>query len=833
MTFRRRDHPDAKTSGQQTVVNVVVFTGDEGLVESADGVERAAPEEPRADMYRVVQIHPALEVTHLGPETDGRIGIVVDLDRVSPGVTRGDGGADYLGIEHEVRIDTIDELAVRCAHRRIALRAALGSGGDDHVRAPARDLDGAVQRTVVGDDDLDRSVVLRADARQRALQERRTVSRRNDDRDEPGRHPREFSCSHDVPCGAQDRNRENEHRPTVLPRRARQAAVTGALGAVLAIILLLPVLRAGVPAYIQDWTWPPDAAGLHAQLLQGWEPWLDDGLGRPNPFPTALPYFLAMAWATPVLAPRVELGLLLMVTFAGAFAAATVYARRTFGLTWGAYVCGAIYLAGPLVLTKLIAGHLPYLQAYAAFPLFALALHEGAASRRWCAAGALAAGITGLQAQFLGFDVAYALVALAFGAAAPRAVLGVGLLSVPLLLPTLLGPTLNAHGGDGILAQQRAVIAWERVQSSDLWAAVTGLGYFTRYVPRLDPTRLVMLLAVIPVLALRGAIAERAAPAARALVTIAVCGWLVVIGFNGPLAPILDALFTNVTAASLYRELFDASVLVWFPVAVLAAAGMERLPPLVAATCAAVAAVALVPVWAGYSVYFAAPPSSAELTEVSALISGDAAPPGRVVWWPSLQPIAPVGRREGGIDPLARTPLGTDLPLYEYQPLGIDGYAVSLAANGDWPAAAPQFAWLGVRYVVVRDDLASLASGRPRAATPPGDALVRVGNRGPFTVYRVPNVRPLITVEPATADGDPSLNRFAASSSEAIPRADWIVAAFPYLWHSPAVASCGPGSVIGGGATLASSRRAVDPRGALRRSGLRLAHVDRAQRLGR
>lgn len=589
----------------------------------------------------------------------------------------------------------------------------------------------------------------------------------------------------------------------MLPRRARQAAVTGALGAVLAILLLLPVLRAGVPAYIQDWTWPPDAAGLHAQLLQGWQPWLDDGLGHPNPFPTALPYFVAMAWATPLLAPHVELGLLLLVTFAGAFAAAAVYARRTFGLTWGAYVCGAIYVAGPLVLTKLIAGHLSYLQAYAAFPLFALALREGATSRRWCAAGALAAGITGLQAQFLGFDVAYALVALAFGAAAPRAVLAVGLLSAPLLLPTLVGPTLNAHGGDGILALQRAVIAWERVQSSGLWAAVTGLGYFTRYVPRLDPTRLVMLLAVVPALALRGAIAERAAPATRAFVTIAVCGWLVVIGFNGPLAPILDALFTNVTAASLYRELFDVSVLVWFPIAVLAGAGMERLPPLVAATCAAVAAVALVPLWAGYGVYFAPPPSSAALAEVSALVSGDTAPPGRVVWLPALQPIAPVGRGEGGTDPLARTPLGPDLPVYEYQPLGINGYAVSLAANGDWRAAAPQFAWLGVRYVVVRNDLVSLASGRPRAVIPPGDALARVGSSGPFTVYRVPNARSLITVEPATADGGPALQRFAPSSSEAIPRADWIVAAFPYLWHSPAVASCGPGSVIGGGATLA------------------------------
>jgi hypothetical protein len=591
--------------------------------------------------------------------------------------------------------------------------------------------------------------------------------------------------------------------PTVLLSRAQRAAVTVATGAVLATLLLLPALRAGVPAYIQDWTWPPDAAGLHAQLLQGWEPWLDDGLGRPNPFPTAIPYFVALAWATPLLSPRVELALLLLVTFAGAFAAATLYARRTFGLGWGAYACGALYVAGPLVLTKLIAGHLSYLQAYAAFPLFALALREGATSRRWCAAGALAAGVTGLQAQFLGFDVAYALIALAFGAAAPRAVLGVGLLSVPLMLPTLLGPTLNAHGGEGILAQQRAVIAWERVQSSGLWEAVTGLGYFTRYVPRLDPTRLVMLLAVAPLLALRGAIAERASPAARTLVMLAVCGWLVVIGFNGPLAPLLDALFTNVTAASLYRELFDVTVLLWFPIAVLAAAGLERLPPLVAAACAAVAAVALVPLWVGYGVYFAPPPSTAALAQVSALVAGDPSPPGRVVWWPALQPIAPAGRGEGGTDPLARTPLGPDMPLYEYQPLGRNGDAVSLAAGGDWRAAAPQFAWLGVRYVVVRDGLVSLASGRPVTVVSPDAALPRVGSSGPFTVYRVPNARALITAEPAVLDDAPDLRRFAPSYSEAIPGPDRIVAAFPYLWRSPAVASCGAGSVIGDGAVLA------------------------------
>jgi hypothetical protein len=576
----------------------------------------------------------------------------------------------------------------------------------------------------------------------------------------------------------------------------------GVLGAALALLLLLPVLRAGVPAYIQDWSWAPDPAGLRAQLLQGWEPWLDDGLGRPNPFPTALPYFVGLAFATPLLTPRVELALLLLIFMAGAFAAAALFARRTFGLGWGAYACGALYVAGPVVLTKLIAGHLSYLQAYAVFPIFALALREGATSRRWCAAGALAAGITGLQAQFLGFDAAYALVALAFGAAAPRAVLRTALLALPLLLPVLVGPTLNAHGGDGYLAQQRAIVAWERVQSSGLWPALVGLGYFTQYVPRLDPARTVQLLGLVPLLALAGAVVARSSPAARALVAVAVGGWLVVVGFHGPLGAVLGTLFANVTAASLFRELFDVTILVWFPFCVLAAVALERVPAVVAAGCTAAIAVPLAVIWTGYGVYFAPAPPAAALAAVSALVAGDGGSPGRVVWWPALQPIAPAGRPEGGTDPLARTSLGDNLPLYEYQPQGWNGNAVALASAGDWRDAARAFAWLGVRYVVVRDDVVSLASGRPRAPGTPGDGMRRVGSSGDFTVYGVPGERGLVTAEPAVVDGGP-LQTFASSRYEAIPGPDRIVAAFPYLWQTPAAATCGVGSVIGGGAALA------------------------------
>jgi hypothetical protein len=78
----------------------------------------------------------------------------------------------------------------------------------------------------------------------------------------------------------------------------------------------------------------------------------------------------------------------------------------------------------------------------------------------------------------------------------------------------------------------------------------------------------------------------------------------------------------------------------------------------------------------------------------------------------------------------------------------------------------------------------------------------RVGSSGDFTVYGVPGERGLVTAEPAVVDGGP-LQTFASSRYEAIPGPDRIVAAFPYLWQTPAAATCGVGSVIGGGAALA------------------------------
>jgi len=568
-------------------------------------------------------------------------------------------------------------------------------------------------------------------------------------------------------------------------------------------VLLLPILRVGVPAYMHDWTWAPDPAGLRAQMLQGWEAWLDDGLGRPNAFPTALPFFVAMGLATPVVPPRVELALLLVAILAGAFCAATVFARRVYRLGTAAYVCGALYAASPVVLTKLVAGHLPYLEAYAAFPVFALGLREAGRSVRWAAGGALAVAFTVLQPQYLGFDVVYALAALATGTASWRGALRLAAFALPVILPVLVGPTVNALGGNGVLAQQHAVVAWERDQSSDPVEAIAGIGYFTHYVTRLAPPGASGLFAVFPLLALAGLVAARRTRDAWTLAAAAAAGWLIVTGLKGPLAPALAPLFADVTPASLFRELYDASVLIWLPFATGVAVATTRFGVPALAVAGATMLAALAPPWALYGRYFGEAPEGATLARLSAAVPAAARGAGRVVWWPALQPIGPGTGEERGSDPLARTPLDGALPLYEYQPEGLNGEAVSLAAAGRWRTAAGAFAQLGVRYVVVRAGIDSFASGRPRPTIPPDGALPKVLARDGFTVYAVPGARALVSVERAPAAPAKQLRRFAPSRTDAVAAPSRIVAAFPYAWRTAAASACGVESVIGGGATLA------------------------------
>jgi hypothetical protein len=549
---------------------------------------------------------------------------------------------------------------------------------------------------------------------------------------------------------------------------------------------------------------------VRAHLLGGWSAWLDDGMGYPNPYPTALPHYLVLGWLTPFVPSRVLLALLLIAAFAAAFVSAFAFARRTFGLGAGAVACGVLYAAAPLALTELLAGHLSYIQAYAVFPLFALALREANGSRRWIGLGALAVAVTALQVQFLAFDALYAAIALATRAARPAAARNIALLALPMIVPVLLGPTLNAHGGAGIFVHQHALADWEREQSAHPLDALMGLGYFTGYVERLAlPYTTYALLLVTACAAFGAVLRARSSPDARALVVCAVCGWLFVIGLNGPLAPLASWAFENITPMSVFREIFNVMVLFWFPVCVLAAVGLEQLPRRYAVALSAVVVAVLATPWATYASYFAAAPDPAALRDAAALAAADArtegGPAGRVVWWPALQPIGPRGRAQGGSDPLGQTPLAAEKPLYEYQPDGAYGTAVALATEGRWDDAAAILSWLGVRYIVTRTGIVSYASGMPRdTPSPNGHAVRLIAATHGFDVYRLSAARALITVEPDVASSTVEATPFQASRRQDVPAPGVLVEAFPYLWQAPAVADCGEHAVLGEASTLAA-----------------------------
>lgn len=590
-------------------------------------------------------------------------------------------------------------------------------------------------------------------------------------------------------------------------QRRHAAIVLAGFG--LAVILLLPLMIVGVPAYLHDWSWPPDAAGARTHLLQGWSAWLDDGIGYPNPYPTALPHYLVLGWMTAIVPSRALLALLLVASFTIAFVSAVAFARRTFGLRAGAIACGVLYAAAPLALTELLSGHLSYIQAYAVFPVFALALREAHAGRRWIGLGALAVAVTAPQVQFLAFDALYMAIALATRAARPAAARNISLLALPMIVPVLLGPTLNAHGGAGIFVHQHALIDWEREQSAPPLDALMGLGYFTRYVSRLAlPYTTYALLLVTLCAAFGAALRARVSADARALVICGACGWLLVIGLNGPLAPLAIWAFENVTPMSVFREIFNVMVLFWFPVCVLAGVGLERLPRrLAVALCVVVAAVLATP-WATYGRYFVPAPDPAALRAVASIAADAQAqgvPAGRVVWWPTLQPIGPRGRAQGGSDPLGQTPLAATRPLYEYQPNGAYGTAVALATLGRWDEAATILRWLGVRYIVTRRGIVSYANGTPQdTPAPSGRAVRRLGAADGFDVYGLAGARALITVEPDVAPTEVQTTPFEASRRQAVPEPGVLVEAFPYLWRAPATADCGDSAVLGDAATIAA-----------------------------
>lgn len=463
------------------------------------------------------------------------------------------------------------------------------------------------------------------------------------------------------------------------------------------------VASRSVPAFQQDWAWP-----LSRPLA--WE-WLKTfvGLwdGRSTAHANLLPWqtYAVVAQTGLIAVFGASLGLAVWIAGLELLAAACcAWMLRTFGVTsWMAlFSAAAFYAFGPVVFTRIAAGHLAYLVGYALLPL-AIALACRAIERR-DAKNALALGVTiglaGSQIQFLA--IAWLAIApLPFALArAPgwgwrlAAAAGIGVaVQLQALLPLAFGSAAAAY------AMQPALLAFEYNNSAPLTSAPVMLGYFTHYYETHALTGAFGALYALLAAALALAIFSERRSGVPA-VALVVAGSVLAAGLYGPASGVLSWAFEHVTYAEVFRDLHYFAALTALGIALGMGAGLQRLPPALSAAALFVVGWIVLPTVAGAQLQTVIVPRTYVDDTLSDMRVVDGHGPGRVLWLPAEEPLGPIGARNQGRDFTAYGPAANPSVSDDYQNPQL-AYALATLRSGtpDWNA----FAELNVRYFVVRD----------------------------------------------------------------------------------------------------------------------------------
>ncbi|MBV9973476.1 MAG: hypothetical protein JO135_09085 [Candidatus Eremiobacteraeota bacterium] len=568
-----------------------------------------------------------------------------------------------------------------------------------------------------------------------------------------------------------------------------------------ALLLLAPfLLRNGIPAYIHDWSWPPDQAGLRAMTARAAAAWLQDGLGTPNVFPSALPQFYfewLLAWILP---SKAVLDLLLVVTFAFGIAGGAFAARTLLEISgrW-AVACGFFYMAGPVAVAKFVAGHTSYLQGYATLPLvLALALSSDAQNRRrHVILTGIALAFSIVQLQIFGLAILILIVAVIVRRRTPADAILIVLVALPIILPAILGATVLAQPAQGALSMQRAVLSWQFQQSVSPLEAFEARGYFVHYYELLTQFWLQHVLLLFPLCALLALIGMRRPIrlGAVVLILLALVAWLTATGLRGPLHAFWTIVFTQISALSVYRELYDVMALYWLA-CVLLAVRFWMTQPAVGWLFALFGLWSTVPAWFAAPNVFGWAPESRTIAMLERAAKN--LPSGRILWWPAQQPIGPANRAVGGADPLAHTPLAQEHPIFEYQPYGGFAAALTLAQAGQWPGAERILRQLSVAAIGDRRGLASFVSGRAQSALaiPASQSTKLLVRNDDVDLFAIADPLPILTLQ-RLATFSQVAHSLPRSLSENTPGRGRLVAAYPYYYAAASIGFCGQASVLG------------------------------------
>lgn len=565
--------------------------------------------------------------------------------------------------------------------------------------------------------------------------------------------------------------------------------------------------------------------------------WSLAGTGAPNAFVMNHPLFWLWRVAAPVVGPAAVLKVTLLLAFVAFGTGVAACATRFFGVSVPvATLAGVSATLGPGVYSTLVAGHLYEILSLG--PLFwSLAIVQGSGDfrARWLGAGVVAA-LAALQIQILLLTLVALTIVLALRMRQrrmPRSALifvGVAAVTVVLLAPEIWA--VFAENSPAYLAPLRTLQHWELNNSSPLGAAPIAMGYFAGYAERayasLPAGHLEQsLLWSVPLFALVGVLARwREAITWAVLLLWVVCVALVA-GLNGPLAAPLAAAFERWNAASVFRELFHFASSGWGFACVLAAAGLQYLPPLLRPAGLLLPLIALISLWLppnfASQLYNWQPPAG-----LSSAIRSIASSPGawRVLFVPAEMPVGPVTGHTGGFDPSAYAS-GTHAPVNVYRPAGPLEVAIGLEERGDadaerWlqmlgvgaqlteagivsrlqqiyekPKSWPAFMRSGPRFPVARaaPHTSLQIRGSPIASGAIALQIVRSPldwHSGPGFVF-ARDALPAAQTDPDRLPADEIISPF--STYDGIdPSRGWVRAAL-WAWLDPAIAASGDGLV--------------------------------------
>ncbi len=490
--------------------------------------------------------------------------------------------------------------------------------------------------------------------------------------------------------------------------RRRVAVASLGVLALACVVSVWPLVASQtVPAFQQDWAWPLSRS-LAWQWLHAFVGlWDARSMGQGNALPWQTYAVVAEVASVMLFGPATGLAVWIgaLEFFAGA---ACIAMLAEFGVrSWPARVVAAFFYAlSPVVFTRIAAGHLAYLLAYALLPL-AIALARRTIERpRATAAVALGVviGIAGCQIQFLAMSwLAILPLALAVPRAAgwwQRLLAAAGIavaVQLQALLPLAFGST------PALYAAQPTLLSFEYNNSSPFASAPVMLGYFTQYYEsHALPGAFVALYALLAAAVLLALFAQP--KAGIYALSLIVLGTLFTAGLYGPLGLVLGWAFEHVSYFAVFRDLHYFAALTAAGVALALGLGLQRSPKLLSPAVLVLVGWIAAPALTGVELRELLVTPAYVADALADMDIATANGPGRVLWLPAEEPVGPRGARNQGRDFTAYGPPANPSVSDDYQNPEL-AYALATLRSGtpDWNA----FAAMNVRFLVFRNYLQS------------------------------------------------------------------------------------------------------------------------------